>query len=82
MPDHLHMLVVFAPDKEMKKVVSQWKENTAKRIGIQWQRDFFDHRLRKEESVREKADYALNNPIRKGLVTRIEDWPYVWMPER
>jgi len=82
MPDHLHALVVFPPDKEMKKVVAQWKEILAKRIGIQWQRDFFDHRLRKEESLREKADYILENPIRKGLVTRTEDWTFVWMPDR
>ncbi len=82
MPDHLHALVVFPPDKEMKQVVAQWKEILAKRIGIQWQRDFFDHRLRKEESLREKADYILENPIRKGLVTRTEDWTFVWMPDR
>jgi putative transposase len=81
MPDHLHALIIFSRDKEMKKVVAQWKEMTAKRIGIHWQRDFFDHRLRKEESLRQKADYILNNPVRNGLVARAEDWEFVWMPK-
>jgi len=37
-------------------------------MGIKWQRDFFEHRLRSDESWREKADYILANPVRKGLV--------------
>jgi hypothetical protein len=45
-------------------------------------RGFFDHRLRREESLRDKADYILHNPVRKGLVARPEDWPRVWMPQQ
>ncbi|MGD0651293.1 MAG: hypothetical protein ABSA97_09170 [Verrucomicrobiia bacterium] len=82
MPDHLHGLISFPSDKEMARVIAQWKEFTAKRLGLHWQRDFFDHRLRNEERLREKADYILNNPVRRGLVTRAEEWPYVWMPKR
>src|ERR1700722_17457929 len=56
MPDHLHMLVSFPPsDKTLKLVVTKWKEWTAKKIGIQWQRDFFEHRLRNNESRSEKS---------------------------
>ena len=79
MPDHLHALLSFPPsDKPLKRVVSKWKEWTAKEIGIVWQRDFFEHRLRHEESRREKADYILANPVRKKLVARLEDWPFVY----
>ena len=81
MPDHLHGLVVFPSDKEMAQVIPQWKELTAKRLGICWQRNFFDHRLRQEESWRAKADYILQNPVRRGFVKKAEDWPYVWMPK-
>jgi hypothetical protein len=45
---------------------------------IDWQDDFFEHRLRNDESARQKADYILANPVRKGLVSRAEDWPHVW----
>jgi hypothetical protein len=59
-------------------IVSKWKEWTAKELGIVWQRDFFEHRLRHDESRREKADYILQNPVRKKLVERPEDWPFVY----
>ena len=82
MPDHLHALASFPSDKDMTTVISQWKEFLAKKLGIHWQRDFFDHRLRSDESLREKADYILQNPVRRGLIERTEDWSYVWMPDR
>ena len=78
MPDHIHLLITFgSADARIQTVVSKWKEWTAKSLGIRWQRDFFEHRLRKEESWRQKADYILANPVRAGLVQRWENWPYV-----
>jgi REP element-mobilizing transposase RayT len=79
MPDHLHTLVSFPPSgKPLKQVVANWKEWTAKEFGISWQRDFFEHRLRKDESRREKADYILQNPVRGNLIQRPEDWQFVY----
>ena len=51
-------------------------------MGIEWQRDFFEHRLRSDESWREKADYILANPVRKGLVAQVSQWPHVFLPNR
>jgi len=83
MPDHLHALVSFPPSgKPIQQVVSKWKEWTAKKIKIKWQRDFFEHRLRREESRRQKADYILANPVRRHLVARPEDWPYVYFANK
>jgi len=76
MPDHLHMLACFGPDFGMKKTVANWKRYAANRLGIRWQRDFFDHRLRSDGSFDEKSAYILQNPVRAGLVARLEDWPY------
>jgi REP element-mobilizing transposase RayT len=82
MPDHVHLVVSFGGiDKPMQTIVSKWKEWTAKSLGIHWQRDFFEHRLRKEEGFREKADYVLANPVRAGLVDRPEDWPYTFIAD-
>ena len=79
MPDHIHALMSFPPsDKPIKIIMSKWKERTAKEIGILWQGDFFEHRLRHDESRRQKADYIRENPVRKGLISRPEDWPYVY----
>ncbi|HVM62857.1 MAG TPA: transposase [Verrucomicrobiae bacterium] len=41
-----------------------------------WQREFFDHVLRSEESYAEKWGYVLQNPVRAGLTARAEDWPF------
>jgi REP element-mobilizing transposase RayT len=79
MPDHLHALVSFPPSgKPIRNIVSKWKEWTAKQFDIVWQSDFFEHRLRHDESRREKADYILENPVRGNLIARPEDWPYVY----
>jgi putative transposase len=65
MPDHLHALLSFPPSgKPLRLVISKWKEWTAKQLGLDWQDDFFEHRLRREESRREKAGYILANPVR------------------
>ena len=82
MPDHLHALISFPPSGQpLQSVVSQWKEWSAKQTGIGWQRDFFEHRLRHDESRRQKADYILENPVRKKLVARPEDWPFVYFAD-
>jgi putative transposase len=94
MPDHLHMLTSFpesgrarspnAPRRTptMAAVISALKRYTARQFGIHWQRDFFDHRLRGDDSAREKEEYIRQNPVRAGLVKTADDWPYVWWPER
>jgi putative transposase len=82
MPDHVHALLSFPPSEHtLQETVTLWKRWTSRQLGIVWQRDFFEHRLRSHESWREKADYILANPVRKGLVKEPNDWPYVFIPE-
>jgi putative transposase len=76
MPDHLHILASFSCEAGMTKTVRTWKRYIAAQHRIRWQRDFFDHRLRSDESLTDKARYVLDNQIRAGLVERAEDWPY------
>ncbi|MBK9992368.1 MAG: transposase [Verrucomicrobia bacterium] len=78
MPDHLHALLSFPPESSMKAVVAKWKEYSRRQLGIVWQRGFFDHRLRKAESLDEKVHYIRMNPVRQGLVARAEEWPWIW----
>jgi putative transposase len=82
MPDHVHALLSFPPSQgTLQKTVTSWKRWTARQLGIVWQRDFFEHRLRREESWREKADYILANPVRLGLVAAPNAWPHVFIPK-
>ena len=48
--------------------------------GVDWQRDFFEHRLRNHHELEEKTSYVLMNPVRKGLCERAEDWVWVYRP--
>jgi putative transposase len=41
-----------------------------------WQKGFFDHVMRSEESYSEKWLYVAENPVRKKLAARPEDWPF------
>jgi mono/diheme cytochrome c family protein/REP element-mobilizing transposase RayT len=81
MPDYLHALISFPCQKPMRQIIADWKRFLATRLRIDWQRDFFDHRLRKKESYREKADYIRANPVRAGLVSQSDEWPYFWMAD-
>jgi len=76
MPDHLHGLFTFTGKKTMPQVISSFKEWVAKKGGVRWQRDFFDHRLRSGESAAEKAAYIRLNPVRAGLVDDPANWPF------
>ncbi len=77
MPDHLHGLISFHPDHGVKKTIVDWKHYTSRYLGIPWQRDFFDHRLRRNESYDEKAAYIRMNPVRGILANDPSDWPYI-----
>ncbi len=76
MPDHLHALLAFPSSESMAAAIRDWKRYTARIHGIAWQRDFFDHRLRSDESWEAKARYIRENPVRKGLVANADDWPW------
>ena len=78
MPDHLHAFIAFSPHQAMTKTISDWKQYTAKKLKIDWQCNFFDHRLRNDAELQEKWGYVLNNPVRAGLCESPEEWPYVF----
>jgi len=77
MPDHIHALLSFPQEEGMVKVMGDWKRFAARSTGIEWQKGFFDHRLRKDESFEGKAHYIRMNPVRKELVQNPDDWPHV-----
>jgi len=76
MPDHLHALVGIPGETNMSDLVRDYKRITARKAGVKWQRNYFDHRLRRDESLREKGNYILLNPVRAGLITESEEWSY------
>jgi putative transposase len=86
MPDHVHFFCVSnetAEARQLSVFVGGFKQWSAKAIlahtGLSpplWQREFFDHILRSDESYELKWQYVRENPVRAGLVKSAEDWPY------
>ena len=76
MPDHIHLIAVFARQFGIGPTVRAWKGYHAKRSGIAWQSGFFEHRLRNDAEYIEKLAYVRMNPVRKGLVADWTKWPH------
>lgn len=83
MPDHVHFFVRLGCEGCLSDYVRLLKQEVSKALKVligpqrhYWQPGFFDHLLRQSESYRRKWEYVAQNPIRAGLVARMEDWPY------
>jgi len=83
MPDHLH-LQISAKDGNLIDLINGWKSYTAnllRKSGMEgpcWQRGFYDHVLRKNEDVRNTAEYIINNPVRSKFVDEWDQYPFSW----
>ncbi len=82
LPDHLHLFVALPNDVKLgdwvgilKRVLARSVEATGSGKPV-WQRGFFDHILRSSESYSQKWNYVRENPVRAGLVSHADDWPY------
>jgi putative transposase len=82
MPDHLHFLCYprdLNNGVDIERWVAFWKDRFAMSINHQawrWQRGVFHIRMRSDAHHQEKRDYMRDNPVRKNLVTKSDDWPW------
>jgi REP-associated tyrosine transposase len=85
MPDHLHVLLQGdSPASDLLSFVKTFKHKTtfyfrAKTGKTLWQISYFDHIVRTAEDLSKTAEYILSNPVRAGLVSRPNDYPYARM---
>lgn len=61
----------------MSTVVGRWKAWQRQTLGIAWQKNFFDHRIRHEREFEEKAHYIRRNPFAAGLCDESAVWPWI-----
>ena len=82
MPDHVHVFVRLEPSVRLGGYFGSMKLMLSKRLksigdlGPHWQEGFFDHVMRNGESCSEKWNYVRMNPVRAGLVSDWQEWPY------
>jgi putative transposase len=83
MCDHLHLLVEGKTDtSDCRRFIARAKQYSAYQHSRQfherlWQRYTFERVLREQESSATVTRYILENPIRAGLVERVEDYPFL-----
>jgi putative transposase len=80
MPDHCHILLEGKDEQSnVLKVINLFKQKTGfwlskNRPQVYWQKDYWDHILRKEEDINTQVWYILGNPVRKELVTNLKEY--------
>ena len=78
MPDHLHALLAFPRESGMSATIREWKRGAARIQGVQWQDNYFDHRVRSAKLEGEVWNYIRRNPAVKGLCPNDDLWAYWW----
>jgi putative transposase len=82
MPDHFHLVIEGAHDesdlvhfaKTLKQLTAfRYKQETGQRL---WQRRYYDHILRTNDSLDQVLWYVWLNPVRANLCTDARSYPY------
>ncbi len=73
MKDHLHLIFRLGDRISIGQSIAKFKSKT--RSYAIWQRDFYEHRIRNDESEEEFAFYMFMNPYVDRLCSLDEPWP-------
>ncbi|MEM7699853.1 MAG: hypothetical protein AAF236_15770, partial [Verrucomicrobiota bacterium] len=84
MPDHLHVLLIGTEESgDQRLTIRRIRKDLGSKLksrGAEWQKEAFDHVLRAEDrsrgAFRSVVGYIRENPVRKGMVQRPEEWEF------
>ena len=83
LPNHWHAIICPGYPLTISTVMESIKDGATKRInrsrreaGVLFQPRFFDRALRTVREYHEKVEYFHLNPVKAGLASRPEDWPW------
>jgi len=80
--DHAHILLSGnTEDSDIKKCLDKFKKQTGfwlykNKPSFKWQKDYYDHILRKEEDLNSVIKYILNNTVRAGIVKNWKEYKF------
>lgn len=83
MPDHVHLLLEgLQPASDLLQFITALKIKTStpfeRKTGQSlWQKKFYDHILRRNDSPDDVAWYIWMNPVRAGICRRAEEYPFL-----
>jgi len=82
MPEHIHFVAELI-NASLAKVLHSLKSYSANRIngvlertGQVWEHQYYEHAIRNEKSLLETVKYCLENPVRKGIVEDLKEYPH------
>ena len=85
MPEHVHLLLNEPPQTTLADAIHYLKLSFAKRAralrapeqnGSFWQKRYYDRNVRDYHEFMIKLRYLHRNPVKRGLVTDAESWPW------
>jgi putative transposase len=91
LPDHLHVVMTLPPGdadfsgrwRRIKGVFThqvvaggETIRNNHKGEFALWQRRFWEHTISDDDDFARHVDYIHFNPVKHGLVSRVQDWPH------
>jgi len=82
MPDHLHLLFVVTATLTIGQIIGRLKAKTRPALslsGLSWQGNFYEHRLRPDDSIEDVLHYLFLNPYRARLLAADKAYPYFWL---
>ncbi len=81
MPDHVHLLVtpLTGLERAVQFIKGGFSYRAKKELGSNleiWQTGFSDHRIRDAEDYAQHVEYIRQNPVRKRLVEKAEEFAF------
>ena len=81
MPEHVHLLITEPERAKLSLALQMLKQNVARQLrepegGSSWQPRYYDFNVWSEAKRIEKLRYIHRNPVRRGLVSSPEQWPW------
>jgi putative DNA methylase len=83
MPDHIHVLLRPLEGCPLSRILKDQKGFTARQLnkklsrnGPFWQDERHDHLIRNPADWVDKFEYIHNNPVKAGLVSKPQEYPY------
>jgi putative transposase len=85
MPDHVHLLIEVNDDMTIEKAMQLIKGRFSHRLshelgykGEVWQRGFTEEQVMNRESFEMHREYITQNPVKAGMVTSADDFPFCY----
>ena len=84
MPDHVHLLLKLNEGygKSLPNWVAAFKKYNSRILTMMldikplWQANYYEHIVKRNESLKNIAEYIANNPVRKNFVTQWQNYQF------